>query len=402
MHLYNAFLPLFYDRMKKILFRNIHLYLGLISGLIFFTECVTGLLLVFQDELENTYYKHERFVTPTDQLLPLSELSAIVQKAYPDKKTASVKMYKDADRSYEFSLSEKPKKEEAEKKDQSKGEKTEKRKEQETAYVDPYTSQILDVNKGHRDNFFGTVLEIHRTLLINNVGKTILAISTLMTFGLLITGIVLWWPKTRKILKTRLKIKSGAHWKRLTFDLHVVLGFYATFFLLMIIVTSLPWSYKWINDHLYIWTNSNPKMAEAPMIAKDTTHGKDKKNVLWDAYAATAKKYYPNVKYWQMSLPNKKQTVVAITVPSSVPLHRNAFDNLYLNPANGAIFKEYTYQETPTGWKIRRYMKPLHTFAIGGIPTKILGFLLMIISASFPITGVMMWINRQPKKKKTT
>ncbi|QES87759.1 PepSY-associated TM helix domain-containing protein [Rhizosphaericola mali] len=387
--------------MKNKLFRNIHLYLGLISGLIFFTQCITGLLLVFQDEMENTMYKHERFVQSKTQMLPLAQLSNTVQSTYADKKINLVKMYADADRSYEFTLSPKVNKEEKSVAKKPEGAKEDKKKSSETAYVNPYTGEILAINKGHKDNFFGTILSIHRTLLVDKIGKTILGISTLFTFGILITGIILWWPKSKKVLKTRLKIKTDAHWKRVTFDLHVVLGFYASFFLLMIVVTSMPWSFKWVNDHLYVWTNSSPKMAEAPIIAKDTSHVKEKKNMLWDVYLANAKKYYPNVKYWQISLPTKKQNVVAITVPSRVPLHSNAFDNLYLNPKDGATIQENRYQETPAGWKIRRYLKPLHTFAIGGIPTKILGFIFMIIAASFPITGVMMWINRQPKKKKT-
>jgi uncharacterized iron-regulated membrane protein len=76
-------------------------------------------------------------------------------------------------------------------------------------------------------------MSLHRWLLggSDSIGKTITGISTLIFLFILITGIILWWPKTKNILLRQLKIKQSAGWKRFNHDLHIVLGFYSAIFL---------------------------------------------------------------------------------------------------------------------------------------------------------------------------
>lgn len=42
---------------------------------------------------------------------------------------------------------------------------------------------------------------------------------------MLLSGIVLWWPKKRKDLKNRIKIKWNAKWRRVNYDWHNVTTF---------------------------------------------------------------------------------------------------------------------------------------------------------------------------------
>src|SRR5215213_3899716 len=108
-------------------------------------------------------------------------------------------------------------------------------------------------------------MAMHRWLLGSNngPGKYITGISTLLFLFILITGIILWWPKTKNILQQRLKIKSTAGWKRLNHDLHIVLGFYSSIFLFVFAFTALAWSFEWFNKGIYKVTSSSMK-AEAP------------------------------------------------------------------------------------------------------------------------------------------
>jgi uncharacterized iron-regulated membrane protein len=63
-------------------------------------------------------------------------------------------------------------------------------------------------------------------LLAEDIGKLIVGISTSIFLFILLTGIVLWWPKNIKKLKQRVKLKLSAGWKRINHDLHISIGFF--------------------------------------------------------------------------------------------------------------------------------------------------------------------------------
>ena len=67
-------------------------------------------------------------------------------------------------------------------------------------------------------------------------GTYVCGIPTLIFLFMLISGIILWWPKNKKARKQRLSFdwKKVKSWKRKNYDVHNVLGFYASLFLLLI------------------------------------------------------------------------------------------------------------------------------------------------------------------------
>lgn len=82
-------------------------------------------------------------------------------------------------------------------------------------------------------------------------GKMIVGVSTLSLVFVLISGIVIWWPRTRKSLKNSLKITATKGWKRFWYDLHVAGGMYALIFLLAMALTGLTWSFPWYRTAFY-------------------------------------------------------------------------------------------------------------------------------------------------------
>lgn len=56
----------------------------------------------------------------------------------------------------------------------------------------------------------------------------------------LISGLVIWWPRNRKVLKNHLVIKVRKGWRRFWHDLHVAGGIYTQLLLLALALTGLP------------------------------------------------------------------------------------------------------------------------------------------------------------------
>lgn len=61
------------------------------------------------------------------------------------------------------------------------------------------------------------------------IGQPIVAYAILKFVIMLITGLILWWPKrwNKTNIKKSITIKRKASFKRVTYDLHNVFGFYS-------------------------------------------------------------------------------------------------------------------------------------------------------------------------------
>src|SRR5690606_2438711 len=84
-----------------------------------------------------------------------------------------------------------------------------------------------------------------------DLGSVIVGSSVLLFIITLISGLIIWWPKNRKVAIKRLKIDFRSKWKRLNYDLHQVLGFYIFAIALLIASTGLVWSFKWWEASIY-------------------------------------------------------------------------------------------------------------------------------------------------------
>ena len=70
----------------------------------------------------------------------------------------------------------------------------------------------------------------------------------------LVSGLVIWIPRSRKALKARLSVSVTKGWKRFLYDSHVSIGFYCTLLLLLMALTGLTWSFGWYREAAYSLT----------------------------------------------------------------------------------------------------------------------------------------------------
>src|SRR6476659_5128461 len=131
--------------MKK-LFRNIHLYLSLAAGLFIMLACVTGSMMVFEDEINHLIYSKRYFVEAQKEKIPIDELIKYVENRNKGFKVTGVKVYNDPKRSLEVSIS--PIEKEILKKEEEKPitkEPQRKKGGRLTVYINPYTGKVLDL-----------------------------------------------------------------------------------------------------------------------------------------------------------------------------------------------------------------------------------------------------------------
>jgi uncharacterized iron-regulated membrane protein len=228
------------------------------------------------------------------------------------------------------------------------------------------------------------------------MGKYIVGISTAIFLFIILTEIILWWPKTDRILLKRLKISDTAGWKRLNHDLHIVLGFYSSIFLFIFAFTGLAWSFEWFNNGIYSVTNSPLQPPPPPK----STRVSGAQHVSYDAALATAKAVYDRAVFYNMTLPKDPTDAIAISVLPENALHEGATDAVYIDQWSGAVLGKLPFSGRSLGARVRSTFKPVHTGSIWGLPSKIIALVVCVLGVSFPVTGTIMWLNRTRKKKK--
>jgi uncharacterized iron-regulated membrane protein len=217
-------------------FRRLHLWLAAPFGLIISVVCLTGAALVFEKEINEATHPELYFVKVEGEPLPLDTLTARVAATLPDSVSVTgITVATDAGRAYQVRLS-KPRRA--------------------SLYVNPYTGEVT--GRYERAPFFMFMFRLHRWLLDTNRpgegvfwGRMIVGAATLAYVFVLISGLVVWWPRNRTVLRNRLTIARHKGWRRLWYDCHVSLGFYLFIFLLLMSLTGLTWSFEWYRNAVF-------------------------------------------------------------------------------------------------------------------------------------------------------
>ncbi|NJB36594.1 PepSY-associated TM helix domain-containing protein [Croceivirga sp. JEA036] len=365
----------------KQLINDIHLWLGLVSGIIIFLVCLSGTILTFEKEIE-VWFKEDLAVVPSGAPLSLSTLTQNPNLTAKGQLNA-VTIPTDPKEPYIFSIKENPK--------QRRG----------TNYqINPYTAALLAPQKTAMDDFMFSMFKLHRWLLLDSkIGRPIVGIATIIFLILSLTGIVLWFPNKLKwkYLKNGFKIKTNANWKRVNHDLHNTLGFYACLLILVMGLTGLCWSFEGYRTGLSavlgtkVFNRGGGPEFDAAKVAKDQEISLEEALEL----SQTHLNYQGVV---QISLPNKKNPTYTIRKIADQSWVTTAYDNLILG-LDGTVLAKELYADKPFNVKIASAIKPIHTGEIYGTFSKILYFLACLIGTSLPITGTIIYINKLKKKK---
>jgi uncharacterized iron-regulated membrane protein len=363
---------------KKIV-GKIHLWLGLASGLVVFVVSLTGCLYAFQWEIRELTEGFRHVERRDEPFLPPSVLRTIAERELPGRKVhavqyegkgraAAVSFY-DYEPEYYYLV-----------------------------YIDQYSGDVLKVKNMYTD-FFYLVLQGHYYLwLPADVGQPVVATATLIFVVMLITGMVLWWPK-KKRRKQRFSIRWNARWRRRNYDLHNVLGFYVMAIALVLGLTGLVWGFAWFGNSVYRIAGGD-KVAlyeEPPSAMQRAVMTPQPIDELW----LRLENENPGADVLEVHFPEDDTASVAVTINP---------DRFTYWKSDYRFYDQYTLEEIPVDQvygrldnasgadTLMRMNYDIHTGAILGLPGKILAFFASLICASLPVTGFCIWYGRKYKK----
>jgi uncharacterized iron-regulated membrane protein len=80
--------------------------------------------------------------------------------------------------------------------------------------------------------------------------------------------------------------------------------------------------------------------------------------------------------------------------------HERASDQYFFDQYSGQLAGTSLYNERNLGQRVRSTFYPIHVGSIGGLPGRIIAFIACIAGTTFPVTGVILWLNRLKKQRK--
>ncbi|MDR1983525.1 MAG: PepSY domain-containing protein [Prevotellaceae bacterium] len=425
--------------MKKII-RKIHLWIAFPIGIIITIICLTGAILVFRPEIEESLHPERFFAKEThDKPMSLTELIPLVNSQLENNSIAGVTIPNNPKRNYIINLTE--------------GFRA-------AAYVNPYTGKLIEITKPE-GGFFTKIMQLHRWLLddTRKIGKPVVGYSTLLFVIILITGIIIIFPKTRKSLKRIFTIHINKGWTRFWYDMHISAGVYVVLILLVLALSGLTWSFRWYSAGVYNLfgvelpamnpnhgnsrgertsqnqqteqrnnrgertsqnqqaeqrNNRGERPAQNQQAEQRNSRGErnaqnqqaeqrdsiSEKNRQttdfshWQEVFEEIKKQNPDFK--SISIQNESASVSQKRIWGNARASdRYAFD------AKTGVIKDYLpYSKQEKATKIRGWIYTLHVGAWGGLFSKIITFIAALTGASLPITGYYFFCKKRKKRKK--
>ncbi len=365
---------------------QLHKILGLTTGVVLFIVSITGCIWVFKAEIESFYDDYKYVIAEKKEFISASAIKSIAEKFIPGKtihgviygkpnEAIEVVFYEAEPEVFFYSL-----------------------------FFNPYSGKFIkkiDNNSG----FFAFILKGHvRLWLPEDIGSRIISYSILLFLIILVSGFILWWPRNNKNWRQRLKFDWNAktRWKRKNFDLHTVTGFYISSLGLILAFTGCVMAFNWFYFITYKVTGGDKEPQF--IIPESSTKYVSQSGAapIYDQLIPKLYKKYKNAKSFELHYPENDSTSILIEIANSKGVYYN-MDYLFFNQntlqeiETTSIYGKY--KDAKFADKVIRMNYDIHIGAIGGIVGKIIAFLVSLICASLPVSGILLWYGRVYKKK---
>lgn len=202
-----------------------HFYAGLAVAPFLFILSLSGLIYLFNDEINDFFQAEKRFVPIAVEPLPLSRIAAAALAAYPNGRITRLDTPREPGRSIEVYVT------------PAVGAPV-------RVFVDPGRGIVLG-SHDYRYTLVGIADQMHGSLFLGDLGDAIVELAACWGFILIVTGLYLWWPRGTMRLWQALVPGWNAQGRAFWRSLHGAIGVWIALLALFLILTGLPWATIW-------------------------------------------------------------------------------------------------------------------------------------------------------------
>jgi uncharacterized iron-regulated membrane protein len=256
-----------------------------------------------------------------------------------------------------------------------------------TVYIDPYSGAELG-RRGETEGFVNFLFKLHNSLLLDDAGRSILALVALCYLLLLTSGLVLWWPRKGQS-GWRIELRKGT--LRGLFDLHRVAG--ATLGIVIAVSVATGAYMAWQPLRGFVSTMSGGKPMRAPALPAASRGRADRLPL--DTLVAAARARFPQSTVYLVQAPAKTDQPVHVRLHLPDDPHPNGRTMLWLDPVTAEVLAAQRWNQADVGARAVSIVYPLHTGVLGGVPLQALMMLSGTTLAGMAVTGLWLWWRRR-------
>ena len=294
-------------------------------------------------------------------------------------------------------------------------------------FIRPTTGVLYKVNEQER--LFSNVFFLHGELLAGDKGSMVIELAGSWTVVLILTGLVLWWPRNgmrlEGVLYPRLNLKGRLWWR----DVHAVTGAWASLLVLALLITGLPWAKSWGSYFKKVrsvaagvtsapdWPTGSSSEREATGTehaghAAPTSVGHHNGDTPPSRFGPRRSQLRPTPEAYlgiRTILPVAERLPLAFPVRILPPIrqggswfvrsdsqNRMLQDTYTLDPANGAVLHYEGFDRQPWIDRVVSMGISYHEGQLFGILNQAVGLFAAFSAGALAISSVVMWWRRRP------
>jgi len=360
---------------RKVLFQ-LHWIFGITVGIVLAIVGATGALLSFEQQIVASLARDSRQVEANGRTpLAPAELLTRIAANEPDKRIAGLNIAREPGATVRVTFAPR-----------------------EQRYVDPYTGSLLPAASGGAETFFRNVRQLHRWLMLGelgdrDIGRQIVGASTLLLIFMALTGLYLRWPRGRAARRLRTWFVPDFRLKGRAFlwNLHSVIGTWVLPVYLVIALTGLQWSYEWYRDGLYSIAGverpaggeGGPREARGKADIPSFTRA-------WETFSREV----PGFTAVNVNLAAAPDRPLEFRYLDAQTSHERAFNTLAIDK-EGQVSKSERYQDKKLAARLVSSIFPLHSGSYFGVVGVIVFLIASLMMPLFTVTGWLMYLRRR-------
>ena len=359
--------------MVKLWLRRIHLLIAVLAGLFLINSSITGTLLIYAKNIQQTINPAYWQVEPQTSPLDLATLAHKVELTTSEK-VRFIEPENAPNLAWQVQLNN-----------------------QQYVSINPYSGEIL-LEYDFYDTFYGFNLGLHRWLLMqdkdgNTPLRVLVATATLCLIIELILGFYLWFrPKNR--LK-RLKINKKAKNKVLFYQLHTVIGVYVLLPLLLVAFSGITFYWK-TQTASVVEALTFGKIEERP--APPTIQVLPSSQLQINLAIKNGLNALPQASLFRVYMAADHTQAMALRLQTPAEIHANSW--IWVNPYSAQVLNVHDASQTSFSTQVWNYRYKFH---IGDFAGPIIQFVWIFVGLSplfFVLSGCYLLYCRKIKPKR--
>ncbi|HEA31343.1 MAG TPA: PepSY domain-containing protein [Leeuwenhoekiella sp.] len=337
-----------------------HSYFGLISGVFLLILGISGAILVFNENIDESLFKEYNTIN-TAHVLNLDEAVRIVQQRHPKWDTRIVH-FKEGE-TIRFNLR--------------------RLHARRDLFIHPETGAVIaDIDANSQ--FTKWLIVLHYSLHGGSFGRVFLLIIGVLFLMSLLSGIVVYRKVIGKTLLFRVKLKRKN--RRAFYSvLHRYIGVWGLFFNLVLVITGIVLSYGVAKGGLQKAAEPNtPKI-----------------NISIEKSLNQLAKKYPDFEPTYIRLPKKPGAAITVNgIFKDDAFYLSEFYNkAQIDSHTGRFISMEKVREAPLLTKLNSVVSPLHYGQYGGLWVKLLYCIVGLSGPFLSVSGFIVWKKRKKSKR---